>query len=126
MGSAIQRLARASARRPWLTVGLWTATIVVAGLLSAQFLGESLTTEVDFTNEPEAKRAAELIEQRFGAAGETEVFILRSADARVADPSFERTVRSLQVSASDRGAEATTFYDTEDPSMVSDDGHTPL
>jgi RND superfamily putative drug exporter len=126
MRSATQRLARGSARRPWLIVGLWIATIAVAGVLSSQFLGDALTTEVDFTNDPEAKRATELIEQRFGEAGETEVFILSSADATVTESSFERTVRSLQDSASDKGAEAATFYDTENPSMVSDDGHTTL
>ncbi|MGH2749215.1 MAG: MMPL family transporter [Actinomycetota bacterium] len=126
MGSATQRLVWASARRPWITVGLWIATVAVAGLLSAQFLEDALSTEIDFTNEPESKRAAELVEQRFGAEGETEVFILSSEEAAVTDPSFERAVRSLQLSASDRGAEAVTYYDTEDPSMVSDDGHMTL
>jgi putative drug exporter of the RND superfamily len=126
MRSAPQRLARASARRPWLIVGLWIATIAVSRMVSSQFLGDALTTEVDFTNDPEAKRATELIEQRFGDAGETEVFILSSDGATVMQPSFERTVRSLQDSASDEGAEAVTFYDTDDPSMVSDDGHTTL
>ncbi|MGH2756316.1 MAG: MMPL family transporter [Actinomycetota bacterium] len=126
MRSAIQRLARTSARRPWLTVGLWVAAIAVAGFLSSQFLEDGLTTEVGLTNNPESTRAAELIEQRFGEAGETEVFILSSIDATVTDDSFEQAVRSLQASASDKGAEAVTFYDTEDPSMVSDDGHTTL
>jgi putative drug exporter of the RND superfamily len=126
MGSATQRLARASARRPWLTVGFWIATIATAGLLSSLFLGDALTTEMDFTNSPEAKRATELIDQRFGKAGETEVFILSSTDATVTDPSFERAVRNLQESASEGGAEAVTFYDTEDPTMVSDDERTTL
>jgi RND superfamily putative drug exporter len=126
MGSATQRLARASARRPWVTVGLWLATIAVAGVLSSQFLADALTTKIDFTNDPEAKRAAELIEQRFGKAGETEVFILSSTERAVTDPSFERAVRSLQGSASDQGAEVSTFYDTKDRSMVSEDGHTTL
>jgi RND superfamily putative drug exporter len=126
MGSAIQRLARASGRRPWVTVGLWLATIAVAGVLSSQFLGDALTTEIDFTNDPEAKRAAGLIEQRFGEAGETEVFILSSTELEVTDPSFEAAVRSLQGSASDKGTEVSTFYDTEDRSMVSEDGHTTL
>jgi RND superfamily putative drug exporter len=124
--SATQRLARASARRPWLVVGLWIATITVAGFLSSQFLGGALTTEIDFTNDPEAKRAAGLIEQRFGDIGETEVFILSSTGATVNDRSFERAVSSLQESASNQGAEATTFYDSRDHSMVSDDGHTTL
>ena len=126
MGSGTQRVARASARRPWVTVGVWVAAIAVAAVLSSQFLGDALTTEIDFTNEPEAKRAAELIEQRFGELGETEVFILSSTERGVTDPSFERAVRSLQGSASDKGADVSTFYDTKDRSMVSEDGRTTL
>jgi hypothetical protein len=45
MGSATQRLARASARRPWLIVRLWIATIAFDGVVSSQFLGDALTTE---------------------------------------------------------------------------------
>ena len=121
MMPATQRLAGASARRPWLVVGLWIAAISIAGYASSQFLADSLTTQIEVTNDPEAQRAADLIEQRFGAAGVTEVLILSSEDATVTDASFERAVRSLQASASDGGAEAVTFYDTDDPSMVSDD-----
>jgi uncharacterized membrane protein YdfJ with MMPL/SSD domain len=78
MGSTTQRLATASARRPWLVVGLWITTIAIAGVLASQFLADALTTEVGLTNDPEATRANELIEERFGEAGETEVFILSS------------------------------------------------
>jgi putative drug exporter of the RND superfamily len=126
MMPATQRLAGASARRPWHVVGLWIAAIAIAGYASSQFLGDGLTTEIQVTNDPEAQRAADLVEQRFGAAGVTEVFILSSEDATVTDASFKRAVRSLQASASDRGAEAVTFYDTDDPALVSDDRHTTL
>ena len=126
MMPATQRLAGASARRPWLVVGLWIAAIAIAGYASSQFLAGALTTKIEVTNDPEAQRAADLIEQRFGAAGVTEVFILTSEDATVTDGAFERAVRTLQASASDGGAEAVTFYDTEDPAMVSDDRHTTL
>src|ERR687891_233899 len=124
MMPATQRLAGASARRPWLVVGLWIAAVAIAGYASSQFLAGALTTKIEVTNDPEAQRAADLIEQRFGAAGVTEVLILTSEDATVSDGAFERAVRSLQASASDGGAEAVTFYDTEDPAMVSDDRHT--
>jgi putative drug exporter of the RND superfamily len=126
MGSATQRLATASARRPWLVVGLWITTIAIAGVLTSQFLADALTAEVGLTNDPEATRANELIEERFGEAGETEVFILSSTQKRITSPAFERAVRSLQASASQKGAEAVTFYDTKDPSLVADDGRTTL
>jgi putative drug exporter of the RND superfamily len=119
-------LARASARRPWVTVGLWVVAIAVAGWLSSQYLADALTTNVDFTNSPEAKQAQELIEERFGEEGVTEVLILNSADATVEDPAFERAVRAVQAQANAEGGEAVTFYDTEDPSMVSEDQRTTL
>ncbi|HZA19507.1 MAG TPA: MMPL family transporter, partial [Actinomycetota bacterium] len=126
MRISTEGLARASARRPWATISLWVVAIAVAGWLSSQFLSEALTTDADFTNNPEAKQAQELIEERFGEEGVTEVFILGSDEATVEDPEFEESVRALQASATDRGAEAVTFYDTEDPSMVSGDQHMTL
>jgi RND superfamily putative drug exporter len=126
MRISTESLARASARRPWTTLGLWVVAIAVAGWLSSQFLAEALTTDADFTNAPEAKRAADLVEERFGEEGVTEVFILGSNDLTVQDPEFEGSVRALQASAAEEGAEAVTFYDTEDPSMVSEDSHMTL
>jgi putative drug exporter of the RND superfamily len=119
-------LAGGSARRPWVTLGLWLVAIAVAGWLSSQFLAEALTTDANFTNNPEAKQAADLVEQRFGEEGVTEVFILGSEDSTVQDPEFERSVRTLQARATGAGAQAVTYYDTQDPSMVSDDAHMTL
>jgi putative drug exporter of the RND superfamily len=121
-----QGLARASARRPWLTLGLWVLVIAIAGWISSQYLADALTTSADFTNSPEAVQAEELIEERFGEEGVTEIFILTSEDAAVDDPAFEQAVRAVQSEAIDEGAEAVTFYDTEDPTMVSDDQRTTL
>ena len=121
-----QGLARASARRPWLTLGIWVLAIAAAGWVSSQYLADALTTSADFTNSPEAVQAEELVEERFGEEGVTEILILTSEDATVADPAFEQAVRAVQAEAIDEGAEAVTFYDTEDPSMVSDDQRTTL
>ena len=63
MGSVTKRLTSASARRPWLVIGLWVATIAVAGALSSQFLADGLTMEAGLTN-PETVRATELVEER--------------------------------------------------------------
>jgi putative drug exporter of the RND superfamily len=126
MRLSTEALARGSARRPRLTLGLWLAAIVVAGWLSSQFLAEALTTDANFTNDPEAKQAADLIEQRFGEEGVTEVFILGSEDSIVQEPAFQRSVRALQERAIDAGAEAVTYYDTRDQTMVSDDAHMTL
>ncbi|MFN2489370.1 MAG: MMPL family transporter [Actinomycetota bacterium] len=125
-----ETLARASSRRPWPTVGAWVLVIALAVLLSSRFLGDALTSDVDFTNQPEAKAAAELVEKRFGKEGITEVFIVTSEDATVQDPEFEEHLRALQADAAQIGGNevdgVVTFYDTKDPSMVSDDGATTL
>ncbi len=119
-------LARASARRPWITLGLWVVAIAVAGWISSQYLADALTTSADFTNTPEAVQAEELIEERFGEEGVTEILILSSEDTTVDDPAFEQAVRAVQGEAVEVGGEAVTFYDTEDPSMVSEDQRTTL
>src|ERR671919_642568 len=95
MRISTEGLARASARRPWATISLWVVAIAVAGWLSSQFLSEALTTDADFTNNPEAKQAQELIEERFGEEGVTEVFILGSDEATVEDPEFEESFRAI-------------------------------
>ena len=119
-------LARASARRPWVTLGLWAVAIAVAGWISSQYLADALTTSADFTNSPEAVQAEELIAERYGEEGVTEILILSSEDATVDDPAFEQAVRTVQGEAIDQGGEAVTFFDTEDPSMVSEDQQTTL
>src|SRR5918996_2757082 len=117
-----ETLARSSGRRPWMTLGLWLVAIVAAIGVSSQLLDGVLTTNADFTNDPEAKRAADLVEERFGNAGVTEIFLIKSDTETVADPGFEQKVRDFQASASDiSGNElksVVTYYDTKDPSMV--------
>ena len=124
-----ESLARGSSRRPWLTISLWVVLIVVSGFVTSRFLADSLTTDFSFTNNPEAKRAAELIERRFGKEGVTEVFIL-DTDGGVEDPAVRREIRSLQARAVDIGGDdvqgVVTFYDTKDPAMVSADGQMTL
>ena len=125
-----ETLARSSGRRPWTTLGLWLVAIVAAIGVSSQLLDGVLTTNADFTNDPEAKRAADLVEERFGNAGVTEIFLINSDAETVADPGFEQKVRDFQASASDiSGNElksVVTYYDTKDPSMASGDGHWTL
>ena len=125
-----ESLARGSSRRPWLTVAVWVTLIAVAGFVTSRFLSDALTTDISFTNDPEAKRAAELVEERFGKEGVTEVLILTAEGGTVEDADVERAVRRVQAQAVKIGGEdvrsVVTFYDTKDPSMVSRDGRTTL
>ena len=50
-------LARASARRPWTTIGVWIVVIVAALGINVTLLADAMTTEFAFTNEPELSEA---------------------------------------------------------------------
>ena len=52
-----QSIARASATHPWRTLGIWVAVLAAGIAGAATLLGPALTTDFDFTNSPEAKRA---------------------------------------------------------------------
>src|SRR5918996_836029 len=93
-----ESLARASSRHPWRTIGLWVVLIVALGFVTSRFLGDVLTQEFEFTNEPESVRAEEVIDRKFGTNGaeDTEFVIVQSPSLTVADPSFEEAVRGLQ------------------------------
>jgi putative drug exporter of the RND superfamily len=60
-----ERLARASAARPKLTLAAWFGALVAAGAAIAMLLGTSLTSDDDFTNRPESKRAEQIAEAAF-------------------------------------------------------------
>ncbi len=59
-----ESLARASSQHPWRTIGIWL--VVLAAGIAATFtlLGPTLTTDFDFTNSPEAKRAQQILEEQ--------------------------------------------------------------
>ena len=56
-----ESLARASSHRPWRVVVIWGLVIVLAVAASAAFLSDALTTDFDFTDNPESKRAQQLL-----------------------------------------------------------------
>ena len=60
-----ETFARASSHHPWRTVVAWIVVLGGAiGLVASGLFGDALTNAIDFTNEPEAKEAAHLVEQR--------------------------------------------------------------
>ena len=123
-------LARRSARRPWLTIGLWIAALVAAGVLIVGFLGDALTTDNNFTNTPESEAAELLLEVRLPpAATETtdEVVLVRSSTYAVDDPEFRTEVEALVAQGPSLGvASAETYYETGDEELVSADRDTTM
>ena len=92
-----ESLARASSRHPGRTVAIWLAILVVGIASTATLLGPALTTDFDFTNVPEAKRAQQLLEERqLEEDIVTETFVVTTeSDAGIEDPAFAEQVNGL-------------------------------
>ena len=120
-----ERLTSWSARRPWRTVGIWTAIALIAVGLIGAFLGDALSSEDDLTNETESRRADALMDERLphDPAGDTsEVVIVRSQLAKLGDPAFERYVVALGRDLRRDGAtRVVTYYESRDDRLVSAD-----
>jgi RND superfamily putative drug exporter len=125
-----ERLARASSRRPWLTVGAWVGAIVLALLLAALFLPGNLTTEGHVTGNPESKQAEDLFQSRFPPDRNAvdELIVVRSPSQRVNEASFRAFVHKLLAQGEATGVifRAATYYDTHNPAQVSGDRHATL
>src|SRR4051812_20571485 len=92
-----ETIARASSRHPGRTLGIWLV-LLVAGIASlSTLLGPALTTDFDFTNSPEAKRAQQILEQRkLEQDIITETFVVAGAQSGAAqDPAFAERVNGL-------------------------------
>ena len=130
------RLARLSARRPWIVIAVWVVFLILAGI-SASTVGDVLgAQEMGVTNAPESTRGAQLLEERLrGVVPETETVVVRSEGATVDDPAFRQVVESVtsDVRALD-GTVASVFsyYDvkasgaSQAEAMVSKDRHATL
>src|SRR5512134_961804 len=90
-----EALARASSRHPWRTVSIWLVVLVAGFAASATILSDALTTDLDFTNNPEAKRAQQILEDR-GVEQEAvpETIAMVGGDGAVQDPAFVERVNA--------------------------------
>ena len=107
-----RRLAEIAVARPVRVLAVWGALVVAGVLLSGALLGSALTSEGDVTNNPESKRAQELIDDRLPQRDAVdEVVIVRSEQVQVADPAFRRRVGSLvEELRGDAGVAAVSSY----------------
>ncbi len=112
-----ESLARASSRHPWRVIAAWVLVVAAMGFASSALLPRALTTDIDFTNQPESKRAMELIERDVtGERQDTEFFIVRHRTLPVSDPAFEGVVRTVQREVTALGptvvaGDVVTYYD---------------
>ncbi|MAG35518.1 MAG: MMPL domain-containing protein [Dehalococcoidia bacterium] len=127
-----EALARGSARRPWTIVLLWIAALIAAAALVSVFLGSALTTEDSFTNDPEAIRAAKLVDERGSNGGPraTDFVIVRSPTHTVDDAAFQAFVTKLHGELAALGKDTVTvgphYYISQQPAQVSADRATTL
>ena len=125
--------ARRSARRPWITIGVWVIFLVVGIVLVGSLLGDALTTTFVFTNTPESQRGVDLIEERLrGPFSTNEVIIVQSESLTVDDPAFEAFVTALYAEVSALGPEVIkgdsfiNYFQTRAPFLVSEDRRTTI
>jgi putative drug exporter of the RND superfamily len=128
-----EKLARACARRPWVTVAAWACAMVAAIILMTTLLGDALVMDVKPTNNPESKQAQDIIDRRLGKSEVKvldEMMIVRSQTLTVDDPLFQSQVEQLYGSLTAMGLEVVLggvhYYMTRDESLVSPDRHTTM
>ena len=95
------RIARASATRPWLTLGVWAAIIAVAFVFAGS-IGEYITTEQRNLVTTEANRAENLDEQlraRADGGRYPETVIITSPTLTVGEPGFDSVVADARCSS---------------------------
>src|SRR4029450_11107610 len=79
-----QGVARWSAKRRLAVVGIWFVVFLAGGLLTSRYLSGALTTQAQFTNNPDSKQAQTLLEQRLsGPRRSNEGGIVRSDSTTV-------------------------------------------
>src|SRR5512133_2153775 len=123
-GTTLQRIALASARSPWTTIGAWVAAMVLAFVAIGALLGGALTTEGKPTNNPQSERANDVREAAFPAASSaaiTDVVIVRSERYTVDEPRFRAFVNKLagEVRSSEDVASVRAYPEVRDPALVS-------
>lgn len=122
------RVAKASAARPWLTIGVWAFALAGAIVMSGQ-LGSTLSQEDKFLTTVESDQALELSDNARGGADaqEQETLVLTSAEYEFADSSFQAALDELVSTVGAlEGVESVVAPTLDAPNPVSASGHTAL
>ncbi len=124
-------LARISARRPWITIGLWVAAVVVALGLSGQLLESATTTELRLSPGFESEDTRRLLEERFPSTQQPrEVIVVTSDTLTVDDPAFQEQVTEVFAAVTALGEDVVVqgfhYFALPDPRLVSEDRRTTI
>jgi RND superfamily putative drug exporter len=127
-----ESLARACARKRWWTVGVWVVIIILAAFAAANWLGDALVTDAEFTTNPESMAAFNLMNDRLGTDSDKldEMIIVRSDTLTVDDPAFAVEVNNVYGELTAMGPDVViggiTYYMVPDNSLVSADRHSTM
>jgi len=124
----LQAIAGACARHPWRVLAAWVVFLAGAGVLSALYLGSALSAQVNFTNDPESKRADALIAASFPDSDKPQEFvILRSPTLTVDDPAFRERAAAVSAGVLALGPDvvesAIDYTRVPLPALISTDRH---
>ena len=115
------RIANWSARHRWWVVG---ASVLV--LVLAMFASSTVETQIlDYEGEGESVKGNDLVEERFDVVvTPTEQLVFSNPALDASDPVYRTTVERLvrQLRALPEVESVTSYYDTQDPNMLSADG----
>jgi RND superfamily putative drug exporter len=121
-----ERLARHAALHPRRMLALWAGVFVASVAAIALLLPSALTTEATVTNDPESERGYAAIRRHLPPSDEfvNEVVLARAPGRDVtSDAGARREIERLAdaIEATGRTHNVTTYYETEDETMVSPD-----
>ncbi|MXZ45698.1 MAG: MMPL family transporter [Chloroflexi bacterium] len=124
-------LARISARRPWVTIGLWVVAVIVALGVSGQLLDSATTTELRLSPGFESEDTRELLQERFPSTqAPREIVIVQSDTLTVDDPAFAAKATEVFAAITALGDEVITqgfhYFLLPDPRLVSEDRTTTI
>ena len=128
-----ESIARASSRRPWVTIGIWIVVFIIAAFLRASLFEDVITTEFAITNDPESQVGKQLIEEKLtGPKGTNELVIIQSQELTVDDPEFQQVVNAIHADMAALGPEIIrqetllNYFQTSAGFLVSQDRHTTI
>ena len=141
-----ERLARFSARKPYLVLGVWLALLLIGGALAVDgeiapgeplvdVIDSATTTELSLSASAESSRAEALLEERLrGPQPLREFVIVQSESLTVNDPAFQAKVERVYADLAALGNGVLTpgpnFYNATDiltkQGLVSQDGRTTI
>jgi RND superfamily putative drug exporter len=131
MKLSTESIARACARHPRRTIGIWIGVVVLALVLVGSLLSGKLTSDGAPTNTPDSKKAKDLIAKDFPQDARrvaTDIIVVRSTRSVVGDAPFRSVVGGIVRDAKGTGVvtSAASYLTVPSAALVSRDRHAAM